>query len=920
MRNTPCIRLFASGGLRWPGAVARCASVFFVVLAACAEPAPDEKGAALADGVSGADADDITAGSDTAFGVDAQVSIDTTPGKDTLVVPDTATDGDSTANACPGGPGCSCKSTTDCASGFCIDTPTGQQCAKQCPDGLCPKDFKCSTVPLTGGDVTNICVPSFGSLCNPCSASSQCQGPGNGGARCVSFGNAGGFCGVSCNANADCPDTYECGETKDLAGNSSKQCVVKGGGACTCSAGAMQNELYTVCSKETGTAKCAGKRFCLAAGKPEAPAGGGLTACLADVPEAEKCDGKDNDCDGLTDESACDDGSPCTDDNCDPKAGCSATNNEGLCDADGSVCTKDDKCANGKCLSGKVLNCDDNNPCTNDECDSKTGCKNTNAEGLGCNFDDNPCTVGDACKEGKCIAGATKACATEEACVEGKCNLFKGGVCEYKDKGGQACDDGNPCTSFDTCNADSCLGKTTDCDDKTACTIDACDKKSGCSHTAAAGGCDDGDKCTTKDTCANSKCDGEVLDASKYCNDNNGCTSDTCNPAVGCVNKAQNGLQCDDGNACSVGDKCDIAGQCISGANTCACDNDGDCAKKDDGNFCNGSLYCDKTTALSQCKIKLSSVVVCDTATDNACKKTSCDPSNGKCAPQLQPDGLPCPADDSVCTTDDGCKGGACVPGKALNCDDKNACTDDACDAKTGCSHAQKTGPCDADGDACTVDDSCKAGKCEAGAKKPCNDTEACTADSCDATTGNCEFKPLQQLCSDGNECTVGDVCGVDSKSNKYTCLAGKGPNCDDGNPCTNDTCDGKSGCKSAIDAGIQVICYSGDPKTAGKGICKQGFQQCDAAGKLSSCTGDVLPEKGDPCDGKDNDCNGVADPGCSPTNWGLRFANADIAGKGPNLAVRAVVGASSTGGKSADSKMTVNWGFLNWLKGWLAL
>ncbi|MSQ82291.1 MAG: hypothetical protein EXR77_05140 [Myxococcales bacterium] len=866
----------------------------------------------------GVDGDDLGEPIDTPF-ANSDTSADATSGtgSDGLVLPDLQGDG-APVGGCPGAAGCPCTKTTDCSSGFCLDTPNGQQCAKKCDDGTCPTDFKCATVPLTGGDVTNICVPAHGSLCNPCISNSQCQGPGNGGARCVSFGNGGAFCGEACSATADCVVGYECLESKDLVGNSSKQCVVKNGGACTCSAAAMKNELFTACYKDTGTAKCTGKRICLSATAPGAPSGGGLSNCLADEPEAEKCDGKDNDCDGQTDESACDDGTVCTDDNCDPKAGCSHTNNSGFCDADGSVCTKDDACSNGKCLTGKPVSCDDNNPCTTDSCDAKLSCKYANADSLGCNFDDNPCTVGDACKEGKCAAGATKACATDEPCILGKCNLLGDGKCEYKNKDGQPCDDASPCTSVDTCVADVCVGKATDCNDNNGCTIDACDKKTGCTHADAAGSCDDGDKCTTKDACVGGKCDGQTVDPSKACNDNNACTIDACNPALGCVNKPAVGLGCDDANACSVGDKCDGTGTCLSGTNTCACDNDAQCAAKDDGNTCNGTLFCDKSGPLSQCKVKLGTVVTCDTSSDNPCKKTDCEPVTGKCTPKLQPDGLPCPADDNVCTVDDSCKAGACLVGKILNCDDKNTCTADICDAKLGCKHLISGGPCNADGDACTVDDGCKDGKCEVGAKKVCDDAESCTQDSCDGKSGNCVFKQLEdQACTDGNECTVGDKCGTD-KAGKYTCVAGSGPNCDDGNPCTADTCDGKAGCKNTIDPSAQAICYSGDPATKGKGICKAGLQNCDALGKLGPCLNQVLPEAKDTCDGMDNDCNGITDPGCSPTGWSARFATADVGGKGPNLTLRAVAGASNTAGSVADSKYTLKWGFLAWIKGWL--
>jgi hypothetical protein len=42
----------------------------------------------------------------------------------------------------------------------------------------------------------------------------------------------------------------------------------------------------------------------------------------------------------------------------------------------------------------------------------------------------------------------------------------------------------------------------------------------------------------------------------------------------------------------------------IAGTNTCACTNDSDCAKSEDGNLCNGTLYCDKSVAGAfECKV-----------------------------------------------------------------------------------------------------------------------------------------------------------------------------------------------------------------------------------------------------------------------------------------------------------------------------
>ena len=67
-----------------------------------------------------------------------------------------------------------------------------------------------------------------------------------------------------------------------------------------------------------------------------------------------------------------------------------------------------------------------------------------------------------------------------------------------------------------------------------------------------------------------------------------------------------------------------------------------------------------------------------------------------------------------ACTQPAACSSGACTAGAAIDCSDVNPCTDDQCDAITGCIHAFNSAPCD-DADACTVGDACAAGACEPG-------------------------------------------------------------------------------------------------------------------------------------------------------------------------------------------------------------
>jgi hypothetical protein len=112
--------------------------------------------------------------------------------------------------------------------------------------------------------------------------------------------------------------------------------------------------------------------------------------------------------------------------------------------------------------------------------------------------------------------------------------------------------------------------------------------------------------------------------------------------------------------------------------------------------------------------------------------------------------------DGNLCTNNDSCLTGKCTSGKLRDCNDANPCTLDTCDPGTGdCLHASMQGgnACD-DGDLCTAADTCLLGKC-VGQSKVCDDGNPCTADTCDHATGKCQSKVL----SDGTACGNGGTC-----------------------------------------------------------------------------------------------------------------------------------------------------------------
>ncbi len=959
--------------------VSTCAAI--MVLSACGaveEPLESATTDGLSSGAQTLDAT-LDGGSDTgpAVAEDAATQDVSNSAVQDVTALDVASVDTSGASPCPGGPGCACKENADCDTAQCIDTPNGQQCAQSCVE-TCPEGFKCAAVSTGGGDATNICVPRFGKLCDPCASSKDCKSLGLVETACVDQGKLGSFCAVGCKATDQCPAGFGCKDVLTAEGTMSKQCVkspAKGSdeafGTCECSKRATDQQLVTSCYNEVKDAagklvgKCMGTKACLTAG---------LGECTGLASSTEVCDGKDNDCDGSTDEATCNDANPCTTDSCDPaKAasggdgcnhdpqtatpcnaddsvctdkdscqsgvckpgallgcddsnpctkdscdlakGCTQTHFNGLpCDADGSACTVADVCANGVCNAGKTVVCNDGKTCTDDSCDSKTGkcvtkpvaqgascndgSKCTEADGCidgqckgkaldcddanpcttdvcdpakGCQYadssspcsDGNACTVGDTCEAGKCTAGTTKSCKSATVCSVGQCDQ-QTGKCAYKAAAeATPCDDASKCTTDDACSKGWCQGKVISCDDGNVCTDDNCGSKTGCTHVANTTPCNDNNACSQGDKCANSACAGLPLDVSLTCDDANPCTTDACAPKSGCTHVA-NKATCSDGNPCTVGDQC-AAKSCKPGPSTCACQADSDCTNKEDGDLCNGTLFCDKSKLPFKCQVNPKTIVSCPVDKNGLCAKSKCTAKTGKCAMVPLAEGKPCDADGNVCSAADTCKSGKCTAGKQLVCNDTNPCTTDACDPKKGCTTTANANPCDADGNKCTVSDRCKGKVCVAGATNKCNDANPCTVDSCQPKTGKCLFdgapvdgKPCD---ADGSVCTVSDRC----KAGK--CTAGNALKCDDGNNCTGDVCKPQSGCAhiainkpcNADDSACTVAdscksksCVAGPAKKCddGKGCT---VDSCDA--KTGKCVFNPAPLNGKACDADGSVC-----------------------------------------------------------------
>ncbi len=373
-------------------------------------------------------------------------------------------------------------------------------------------------------------------------------------------------------------------------------------------------------------------------------------------------------------------------------------------------------------------------------------------------MDDDPCTSGETCGAGVC-AGGSGACA---CVVDADCDAFDPDRCD----GGLRCAAG-------ACAPGGAAAVVCPPSDN-PCQPLVCAPASGECVTGAA---PDGASCGQAGTCT----DGAVCQAGTCtppagaCDDGNPCTTDVCDLLKGCLHVATAG-PCDDGDDCTAGDHC-VGASCEGTAIACACSGDGDCvgAAFDP---CKGRWEC----ASGKCSVRAGTAVVCAPA--GPCATVACEPATGKCAQSPAPDGSACD-DGTPCTVAEVCGGGVCGGGSPVVCDDKNPCTNDACQPGVGCVFTPNSAPCD-DGNACTQGEACQAGVCSAGSALACPGDGACLVGTCNAATG-CALKaaPAATACDDGNACTTGDHCEAGACVGENACACTGDADCkDDGNLC----------------------------------------------------------------------------------------------------------------------------------------
>ena len=304
------------------------------------------------------------------------------------------------------------------------------------------------------------------------------------------------------------------------------------------------------------------------------------------------------------------------------------------------------------------------------------------------------------------------------------------------------------------------------CDDGDPCTTDSCDPAKGCMSVFNSAPCNDGNACTKDDICKGGVCQGVLFP----CDDGIACTVDACDAKTGCENVPSG--SCDDGDACTK-DTCDPKAGCVSvPGGTC-----------DDGDVCTDDSCDPKAGCLHVAN------VTCDDGL--ACTEDACDPEVG------------------------------CVSEPTGSCDDGNVCTKDLCDPVAGCIHQPGAVACD-DGIACTIDVCDAVSGCESVPSGSCDDSDPCTTDACQPGVGcvhaasssaECNPEPPPEpACTSSGQCDDGNPCTRDRCVAGVGCVsAPKWGKCDDGDPCTHhDRCHGGACSGRAVTCRDGYVCASG--------------------------------------------------------------------------------------------------------------
>jgi hypothetical protein len=784
--------------------------------------------------------------------------------------------------------GARCEKNDDCASGFCAD---GVCCADACQGGCTScnqvgREGTCWPVDEGNKDPHGVCKDSGPTMCGQtgtcdgfggcsmygtqtvcvppscagdrlntagtCDGMGTCKPPGV--QDCPPFRCAAGACNTVCKSDADCVAGIAC-----VNGSCGKR---QDGNTCTMNADCKSNFCVDgVCCNEACGGACRSCGLAASRGKcTMLPAGNTDSRNMCKDQGAASC-GNDGRCDGA---GACRkyrSGTVCAGEKCasnvyTPPATCNTT---GQCVAPATQACAPFACNGTKCFNACTVtaNCSPGNVCNGNSCGKKlpgASCSanaecasNSCAQGVccatTCNASCKSCNLpgslgvctnvatGLVDPKGLCLDQGAASCGNNGRCAAGACQKYAAGT-KCKDSTCPA--NTVNFTGQSTCNGAGVCGTpaTTSCF-PFACGAAVC--KSTCTANA---------DCAPNATCINGSCGlkpkGAACNASAECGaglvcstrEKVCCTTDCSGPCQSCTLAATLGT-------CSpvAAGANDPSGQCgVSAVSTCL--NDGKC---------DGAGACRKYPAGTQCAPPSCPANMSTQTLAKTCNGAGlCNQGGGTraCSPFMCDGATSCRdtcTDSTQCVSPNTCVGNMCGkkgPGASCATTDQCAaglfCTDGFCCNSGNCGACRAcnaTGMCqNADGDACTATDACHVsdGTCSGGmcqrASISCDDGNPCTADSCNpAVPGGCVHTGLTGMaCNDNNACTQTDACNAQGAcvgSNPITCTA-------------TDQCHMAGQCNQATG-----MC-SNPPKTGGS--CNDGdaCTQTDTCSAQGTCVG----------------------------------------------------------------------------------
>lgn len=516
-----------------------------------------------------------------------------------------------------------------------------------------------------------------------------------------------------------------------------------------------------------------------------------VCGCAADSDEEICGDGRDNDCDGRTDDCRLCDGVPVPED--DPRH----------CGACGVRCSADQRCWQGACVcrDGDALNCDgacidprtsafhcggcrraceDARECVDGVCGCPEerpdacrvqGCVDFQTDRMNCGGCDQRCPLNQECEGGACgCPGGLSYCGT--SCIDTRTSLTNCGAC------GNACPSGTMCTGGEcTCPTGQrlCGGRCVDtlndpahcgacgntCPSTTSCISGTC-RCPRADHTLCDGVC----VATSIDPSHCGACGNTCPLGSRCISGSCHCDGDLCGGQ--CIRTTSDPSNCGGcGNTCRPGESCASgACRCPSGVycgELCMPANDaGNCGAC--GNVCGTAQSCSAGT----CRCNTSSLTACGTS----CVDTRTNAANcGAC-------------------------GHACRPGEV--------CSGSTCSCPTGQTFCESAGRC--------VDTRVDAEHC-GGCGVTCRATEVCGASTCRcplSTEAWCDGSCID-VASDRDNCgSCGNTCAAEASCVSRACRC----------PVASQTSCGSDGCRD----------LGADPQHCGAcGRACSGGQYCAA-------------------------------------------------------------------------------------------